>query len=101
MARYRAEANVFKALGNPTRLAIAYELAHGERCVHELARALGTAVPNISRHLAVLKSAHIVEDEKRGNKVFYRIKIPCLEEFFQCVRSVLQLSAREHLDIIE
>jgi len=38
----------------------------------------------VSRHLSVLKNAGIVQDEKRGNQVFYRLRVRCILGFFDC-----------------
>jgi ArsR family transcriptional regulator len=88
VAKYKAQAQVFKALGHPGRLLIVDELSRGERCVCELAALVGSEMPTVSRHLSLLKSAGIVEDEKRGAQVFYRLMTPCVMNFFQCVASV-------------
>jgi ArsR family transcriptional regulator len=75
-------------LGHPGRLLMVDELSRGERCVCELATLVGSEMPTVSRHLAVLKSAGIVSDEKRGAQVFYRLMTPCVMNFFKCVASV-------------
>jgi len=43
----------------------------------------------VSKHLAVLKHAGIIEDEKRGKQVFYRLKVPCVLSFMHCVEAVI------------
>ncbi len=86
--RFKAPAEVFKALGHPGRLLMVEELSRGERCVCELAALVGSEMPTISRHLAVLKHVGILEDERRGAQVFYRLKTPCVMDFFNCVTSV-------------
>jgi ArsR family transcriptional regulator len=83
---FKAQAQVFKALAHPGRLLMVNELSRGERCVCELAELVGSEMPTVSRHLAQLKHAGIVEDEKRGVQVFYRLLTPCVMSFFQCVR---------------
>ena len=87
-AKYKAQAEVHKALAHPTRLFIVEELSKEERCVCELTAMVGVEMPTVSRHLSVLKGAGIVEDEKRGTQVFYRLKTPCVMNFFQCVSEV-------------
>lgn len=95
-ARYKARANVLKALAHPARLLIVDELAHGEpRCVCELTKLVGADISTVSRHLAMLKNAGIVEDEKRGTQVYYRLCICCVPEFIQCVEAVLQRNAKK------
>lgn len=83
--RYEMKARVFKALGHPTRLFIVEQLAGGERCVCELNAMIDADVSTVSKHLAVLKNAGIVEDEKRGANVFYRLRIPTDGSLFACM----------------
>jgi len=78
-----------KALAHPTRLFIVDELSRGERCVCELTDMVGVEMPTVSRHLSLLKNARLVEDEKRGTKIFYRLRMSCCLNFFKCVESVL------------
>jgi ArsR family transcriptional regulator len=87
-ARYKAQARIIKALAHPTRLFIVNELARGERCVCELTDLIGVEMPTVSRHLSVLKNAGILDDEKRGAQVFYRLRVPCVLNFFKCVEAV-------------
>jgi len=86
--QFKVQAQMFKALAHPGRLLMVDELSRGERCVCELAELLGVEMPTASRHLAQLKHAGIVEDDKRGAQVFYTLKTPCVMNFFQCVASV-------------
>ena len=87
-AEYKAQARIIKALAHPTRLFIVDELSRGERCVNELTDMIGVEMPTVSRHLSQLKSAGILEDEKRGSQVFYRLRVPCVLNFFKCVQAV-------------
>jgi DNA-binding transcriptional ArsR family regulator len=87
-AEYKVQARIIKALAHPTRLFIVDELSRGERCVCELTEMVGVEMPTVSRHLSQLKNAGILEDEKRGSQVFYRLRIPCVLNFFQCVKAV-------------
>ncbi|NLF58177.1 MAG: helix-turn-helix transcriptional regulator, partial [Candidatus Hydrogenedens sp.] len=52
------------------------------------------------KHLSVLKNAGIVEDEKRGLQVYYRLRCPCILNFFNCVEGVLQENARRHMAMV-
>ena len=85
---FKAQAQVFKALGHPGRLLIVDELSRGERCVCDLAALVGSEMPTVSRHLSILKNAGIVDDDKRGTQVFYRLMTPCVMNFFKCVSAV-------------
>ena len=85
---YKAQARIIKALAHPTRLFIVDELSRGERCVNDLTDMIGVEMPTVSRHLSVLKNAGLLEDEKRGAQVFYRLSVPCVLNFFKCVQAV-------------
>ena len=92
-ARLTAWAEVAKALAHPSRLAMIEELARGERCVCELQALVGHDMSTVSRHLSVLRAAGIVDDEKRGAWVYYRLKCPCILGVFSCVDAVVQSKA--------
>jgi ArsR family transcriptional regulator len=87
-AKFKNQARIIKALAHPTRLFIVDELSRGERYVCELKDMIGVEMPTVSRHLGVLKGAGILEDEKRGLQVFYRLRVPCVLNFFKCVEAV-------------
>jgi ArsR family transcriptional regulator len=93
--RYEARAHIMKALAHPTRLFIVDELSRGERCVCELRDMIGADVSTVSRHLTVLREAGVVEDEKRGLQVWYRLRVPCILNFFGCVEDVLKANVRQ------
>ncbi|NCQ34747.1 helix-turn-helix transcriptional regulator [bacterium] len=82
-------AEVFKALGHPTRLAIVDMLAGGERCVCEINQHIDADMSTVSRHLAVLRNVGILSSDKRGNQVFYRLECPCITAFYGCLESVI------------
>jgi len=100
-AKYDARARIIKAMAHPTRLFIVEELSkRGERCVCELTEMIGADMSTVSRHLAMLKSAGIVEDEKRGSMVFYRLRVKCVLKFFECVESVLECEATQRRKVL-
>jgi ArsR family transcriptional regulator len=99
-ARFEARARIIKAMAHPTRLFFVEQLAQGERCVCELNEMVDADVSTISKHLAVLKNAGIVQDEKRGNRVFYSLRTPCVLNFFSCVEGVLEARAKEGADLV-
>ena len=91
MPRLRARAQVLKSLGHPTRLFIVEELAKsGRRCVCELTEMIGSDMSTVSRHLANLKQAGIVENHREGTTIYYALKIPCLIDFLSCIDSVIK-----------
>ncbi len=100
-ARYEARAKIVKALAHPARLMIVDELSeHEERCVCELTELVGSDMSTVSRHLAQLKTAGLVEDERRGQMVFYRLRVKCLAKFFDCIESVVACNARSQQNLI-
>lgn len=96
-ARMEARARIIKAMAHPTRLFIVDVLSGGERCVCELTEMIGADMSTVSKHLAILRAAGIVQDAKRGTQVFYNLRCPCILQFFQCVESVIATTAREQL----
>jgi len=67
-------AALFKALGDPTRVAIVSRLAAtDECCVCDLTAAFDLAQPTVSHHLRVLRDAGLVESENRGTWAYYRL----------------------------
>jgi ArsR family transcriptional regulator len=93
--QFEARARVIKAMAHPTRLYIIDELARQERCVRDLRDGVGADISTVSKHLSVLKEAGIIEDEKRGQQVWYCLKVPCILNFFGCVESVLKSNAKQ------
>ena len=101
LAKYEARANIIKALAHPARLLIVDELSTvGERCVCELTEMIGSNISTVSRHLAILKSAGLVEDEKRGQMVFYRLRVKCVMSFFDCVESVIACNVKSQQEML-
>ncbi len=93
---FEAQAKVLKAMAHPSRLFMLEELKKSERCVCELTEMVGVDISTVSKHLSVLKQAGIVIDDKRGNQVFYQLRVPCVLNFFSCIESVLKLKAEDH-----
>jgi rhodanese-related sulfurtransferase len=77
-----------KALANPHRLELLDLLAQGERSVEELAREAGLSLANASAHLQVLRQARLVEAEKRGLNVVYRLAAPEAFQLWRTLRDV-------------
>ena len=76
-------------------------LAEREHCVCELTDLAGVDISTVSKHLALLKRAGIVADDKRGLMVFYRLTMPCTTHFMGCLEKVIRERAKEHLALIE
>ena len=100
-ARFEARARVIKAMAHPTRLFVVDELSRGESSVGDLQEMIGADVSTVSRHLSVLFEAGVIGREKRGNQAFYYLRVPCVMNFFGCVEAVLEISARETIQLVE
>jgi ArsR family transcriptional regulator, virulence genes transcriptional regulator len=81
-------AAIAKALADAKRLCVVERLADGERSVSELSRDVGCQVPNMSQHLAVLRSAGIVATRREGSTVFYRLADPNVLEVYRLLQQV-------------
>ncbi len=84
------QAEVLKTLASPRRLAILHSLADGPRGVGELASEVRASQPNVSQHLAVLRSAGLVEAERDGREVSYRLADPDVMVACAIMRTVLE-----------
>ena len=88
-------------MAHPSRLFIIEELNKKECCVNELTEMIGADASTVSKHLSVLKNAGLVADEKRGNSIFYSLRVPCIMDFMGCVEDVLSANAKEHANILK
>ena len=68
-----ALAEVFKLLGDPTRVRILDALTHGERCVCDLASLVGLSESAISHQLRLLRSSRLVRVRRVGRMAFYSL----------------------------
>ena len=92
--RYDRRAKVLKAMAHPSRLAMLEALAGGEQCVCHLQRLVGSDMSTVSKHLAVMKAAGLVQDRKEGLWVHYRLRVPCILKFMSCVEAVIEADGR-------
>ena len=84
------QAEVLKVLANPRRLDILHQLAEGPMGVGRLAARLDLSQPNVSQHLAVMRSTGLVETERNGREIRYRIADPDVLVACDVMRHVLQ-----------
>lgn len=100
-AKYDTRAKILKALAHPARLKLVDVLAeHEEVCVCDLTSTIGMDISTVSRHLSQLKSAGIVDSDKRGQMVFYRLRVKCLKSLFGCIESVLKCHVDQQLRVL-
>ncbi len=93
---FEKQAEIAKAIAHPLRIAVVNFLKDGEQCVCDIAEHVGSERSNVSRHLSVMVNAGLLEYRKEGLKVIYRLKTPCILEFFSCVSRVLKQQVKEN-----
>ena len=85
---YQKSAVIGRALADPKRLCVLESLSAGELSVSELAGRVACQVPNMSQHLAVLRTAGLVTTRRDGNTVYYRLADPRVLEAFRLIQSI-------------
>ena len=71
---FEKQAEIFKALSCETRLKIVIGLLEKNECnVNKMAQCLGIAQPNVSQHIAILKSTGIIEGYRKGTQICYKV----------------------------
>jgi DNA-binding transcriptional ArsR family regulator len=69
----QAVADVFRLLGDPTRVRLVDALSHGERCVCDLATLVGLTESAVSHQLRLLRAARLVRVRRTGRQAFYSL----------------------------
>lgn len=70
---FQRAADIFRLMSTPIRVKIISTLCHGEKNVTEILSEIETTQPNLSQHLNMLYQAQVLDKERRGNQIFYRI----------------------------
>ena len=94
--KLEAQALVLKAMAHPSRLLMIQALENGPKCVCELQALVAADMSTVSKHLSVLKQAHIVKNEKKGTMIMYSLTVPCILKFLNCVDNVIRKQADDH-----
>ncbi len=94
--RYRLHAEVCRVLADPKRLMILDLLRDREHSVGDLAEELGCTLANASQHLAVMRSAGLVDTRRIGTTVLYKLAEPALVEACDVIDGIVgrRLEAR-------
>jgi len=87
---YEMKAEIIQAAAHPIRLAVIEYLGQGERCVCDIVEHVEAQRSNVSRHLALMLKAGLLESRKEGLNVYYQLRTPCILEFLSCVETVLR-----------
>jgi ArsR family transcriptional regulator, arsenate/arsenite/antimonite-responsive transcriptional repressor len=98
---FEKQAQIAQAIGHPLRLEIIDFLKGGEQCVCDIAERIGAQRSNVSRHLSVMVSAGVLEYRKEGLKVIYKLKCPCILEFFSCISGVIKQQVKDDKEILK
>jgi ArsR family transcriptional regulator len=77
-----------RAIAHQVRLSVLCHLLEQPMCVQELMEATGSSQSNLSQHLAKMRMLGIVENEKKGQQVFYRIANPAFEDLVQALKRI-------------
>jgi len=88
------QAEVLKTLASARRLEILHALAREPREVSRIAAEIGASQPNVSQHLAILRSTGLVEAERDGREVRYRLADPDVIVACSIMRGVLERRIR-------
>lgn len=99
-AVYEQIARIGKAVSSPKRLELLDLLCQSEKTVETLAHEAGLTLANASQHLQVLRSARLVDSEREGLYVTYRLSDPMVCEFFRSMR-VLAENRLAELEMIK
>ena len=95
------KAEIFQALGHPTRIAILDLLRDGELTVNAFVEQLELEQANLSQHLAVLRARQIVVTRKAGNQVFYSVRDPLIWKMLDLMRRYFQKQVGESMALLE
>lgn len=95
------KAEIFQALGHPTRIALLDQLRDGEMTVGAFVERLGLEQANLSQHLAVLRARQIVVTRKAGNQVFYSVRDPLILKMLDLMRRYFQKQVGESMIMLD
>lgn len=86
--------DLFKALSDPTRRRILEMLAkRGEMSAGDIAAPFEMSAPSVSHHLAILRSASLVEDVRRRQSIMYSLNVPVLAKVEGWLHGLLEASS--------
>ena len=93
---FEKQAQIAQAIAHPLRIAVLDFLKNGDQCVCDIAEHVGSERSNVSRHLSVMAKAGLLEYRKDVLKVMYKLKTPCVNDFFSCVAKVVKQQVKEN-----
>ena len=98
---FEKQAEIAKAIAHPLRIAVVDFLKDGQQCVCDIAEHVGSERSNVSRHLSLMVNAGVLEYHKEGLKVIYKLKTPCILDFFSCITTCLKQQVKENEKLLK
>jgi ArsR family transcriptional regulator len=98
--RFELRAEMFKALAHPMRLFLLEKLKERPHCVCELAAEVGIDKSVASKHLSQLRAVGLIDVEKHGTLVEYRLVAPCVLDMAACAEGTVLENRRKRLDLV-
>ncbi len=90
MDNFQKQAQIFKILKHPTRIAILVELRGGEQCVSHMEAVFGLRQAHISQHLMILRDAGLVTDRRDGWNILYRVIKPEIYQVIDAMNTLIE-----------
>jgi DNA-binding transcriptional ArsR family regulator len=94
------KAEVFQVLAHPTRIHIIETLRKGELSVGDILAHVKVEPANLSQHLSVLRSRHLVVTRKAANQVLYTLRDPLLIEVLDAMRKYFQRHFEDAISLL-
>jgi DNA-binding transcriptional ArsR family regulator len=82
------EVDIFKALGDQTRLKILNCIRNGGKCICEITPATGKSQPNVSQHLKILEDAGLINKNKQGTNIFVKVTTQDVYQIINLVKTL-------------
>ncbi len=97
---YEIHARLCKSMAHPTRLQILDLLKSESKTVNELAAELGIAQSNLSQHLMIMRESGIVETNRVGSNIYYKVANPKIVEACDLVRQIVSDKAEKQNQVL-
>jgi ArsR family transcriptional regulator len=101
MMRYAFKARFFKMLAHPLRIQILDALRQGPTSVGDLQRALDAEQSTLSQHLAALRGQNLVQTERQGTTIRYRVTDPAIWRLLDSAREIFEHQLVDVRDLLE
>ena len=95
------KAEIFQALAHPTRIAVVEALRDGELTAGALLAHVIVEPANLSQHLAILRTKHVVVSRKAGNQVFYALRDPVLVEVLDLLKRYFNVHLKQSAEMFD